>query len=389
MDIALFGGSFNPPHRGHYQVVKTVSDVCCPDRFLIIPDNIPPHKNLEENSPDPKCRLSLCKLCFKDISGIEISDMEINRAGRSYTADTISQLRREFPSDNLLFIMGTDMLLSFEEWYHFEYLLKELSLVVISRKEGDSDDIINHAQYLRQKYGAVIRFIQTTPVPISSTQVRTLLRKRQGENYLNNEVYQYIIRHRMYGAKPNLEWLSNQMIPFHKKKRMNHVLGVRDEARMLATRWGVDPDTAAEAGLLHDITKKLDYDDQLILIDKYGIMISNSERNNPKLLHAITGAAFAKDQFGISEDVYESIRWHTTGKPDMSLLEKIIYLADCIEPNRDYPGLEKLRKACYEDLDNAMRIGLELSISIIQSRGEEIHSDTIKAYEWYCRKEPC
>ena len=125
------------------------------------------------------------------------------------------------------------------------------------------------------------------------------------------------------------------------------------EAVQLARRWGENPESAAVAGILHDITKILSYDEQLILCEKYGIILDNAEKENPKLLHAITGAAKARDLFGVSEEIYEAIRWHTTGKPDMTTLEKIIYLADYIEPTRDFEGMDRLRALAYEDLSEA------------------------------------
>ena len=125
----------------------------------------------------------------------------------------------------------------------------------------------------------------------------------------------------------------------------------------------------------------------MILCDKYGIIIDNVEKSNFKLLHARTGAAVAKDMFGVSDAVYQAIRWHTTGKPDMTMLEKIIYLADYIEPNRDFPGLERLRELSYENIDAAMALGLEMSLEDIRSYGEEPYKITAEAYEWYSREE--
>ena len=123
----------------------------------------------------------------------------------------------------------------------------------------------------------------------------------------------------------------------------------------------------------------------MILCQKYGIINDNAEEHNFKLLHAKTGAAVARAQFGVSDEVYNAIRWHTTGKPDMTLLEKIIYMADYIEPNRDFPGVEKLRELAYEDLDKAMALGLEMSLEDIRSYGQEPYKDTVQAYEWYSR----
>lgn len=126
--------------------------------------------------------------------------------------------------------------------------------------------------------------------------------------------------------------------------------------------------------------------EQLILSEKYGIINDTYETANVKLMHAKTGAALARDLFNISDRVYSAIRWHTTGKPDMTLLEKIIYMADYIEPNRDFPGVDKLRKLAYEDLDAAMVLGLKMSLEDIRSYGAEPYEVTVSAYEWYKAK---
>ena len=117
--------------------------------------------------------------------------------------------------------------------------------------------------------------------------------------------------------------------------------------------------------------------------EKYGIINDAAEVANPKLLHAKTGAAFARELFGIEDDIYGAIRWHTTGKPDMTLLEKIIYLADFVEPTRDFPGVVELRELCFEDIDAAMAKGLEMSLEFIRSGGAEPYKDSVEACEWY------
>ncbi len=127
------------------------------------------------------------------------------------------------------------------------------------------------------------------------------------------------------------------------------------------------------------------YDEQLILCDKYGIILDNAQKENPKLLHAITGAALAKDMFGVSEEISQAIRWHTTGKPDMTTLEKIIYLADYIEPTRNFDGVEQLRELAYEDLDKALALGLEMSLEELRRQNVEPHRDTVEACLWYTR----
>ena len=133
--------------------------------------------------------------------------------------------------------------------------------------------------------------------------------------------------------------------------------------------------------------KKLDMDQQLALCAQYHIQLDDLEQHALKLLHAKTGAAVAHDIFGVKDAVYEAIRWHTTGKPDMTLLEKVIYLADYIEPNRDFPGVERLRRAIYDDLDKGLLMGLSDTIDEMERMGNPVHHDTLEARDFLLRGE--
>ena len=383
MKIAIYGGSFNPPHCGHVEAAAAVRDHLKPDKMLIIPASIPPHKELCLDSPEPQERLLLTQLAFSELEGAEVSDIEILREGKSYSADTLEQLMQLYPGAEFCFAMGTDMFLSFEQWYRFRFLLDNMTLAVFCRSNGEDSDIIAHAEYLRKEYGAKCVFVPHEPRPMSSTDIRDMLRRRMGVSCLPEKVYERIIENGDYGAKPELYWLRAKAHAMLKPSRVAHVIGCEAEAVKLAHRWGEDPENAAEAGILHDITKKLVLSDQLILCRKYGIINDTAEEQNFKLLHAKTGAAVARELFGISDEVYNAIRWHTTGKPDMTLLEKIIYMADYIEPNRDFPGVDDLRMLAYEDLDKAMALGLEMSLEDIRNSGQEPYKDTVEAFEWY------
>ena len=169
------------------------------------------------------------------------------------------------------------------------------------------------------------------------------------------------------------------------EKRYYHSLCVAQEARRLAEKYGGDSEKAYLAGLLHDITKKLVLSDQLILCRKYGIISDNAEEENVKLLHAKTGAALARDLFNISDEVYDAIRWHTTGKPDMTLLEKIVYLGDMISAERSYKDVDKFRKICYDDLDKAMSVALAYNITDVCKKCGQLPHYTVEAYNFYLK----
>ena len=189
MKIAVYGGSFNPPHLGHAAAARTVAEALRPDKFLIIPDHLPPHKEMEEDSPTPEQRMELCALAFAEIPGAEISDMEIRREGKSYTAETVGRLRELYPEDELILVMGTDMLLSFESWYRFRYLLENCTLAALSRAEEDGDTIRAHAGYMEREYGARILILPHVPLEMSSSDIRERLRMRLGSALLDDGVY--------------------------------------------------------------------------------------------------------------------------------------------------------------------------------------------------------
>ncbi len=386
MKIAIYGGTFNPPHRGHVESLQAVYEQAKPDRVLVIPASIPPHKELSAGSPDAEERLELTRLAFKELPYAEVTDMELTRTGKSYTSDTVAELLREYPDAELMLAMGTDMFLSFETWHEYRYLIENVTMLVFTRREGEDEKIFKYGEYLESEYGAKIKYIMHDPLPISSTEIRRMLPKRLGRELLPGGVFARIVKNGDYAAKPDFPWLREQSYAYLSPKRIPHVQGCEWEAVRLAKRWGESEEDAAEAGILHDITKKLVLSEQLILSEKYGIINDAYETANVKLLHAKTGAALARDLFSISDRVYSAIRWHTTGKPDMTLLEKIIYMADYIEPNRDFTGVDKLRELAYEDLDAAMVLGLEMSLEDIRSYGAEPYEVTVSAYEWYKAK---
>ncbi len=167
------------------------------------------------------------------------------------------------------------------------------------------------------------------------------------------------------------------------EKRYKHSLGVCDEAVKLAKLYGADEEKAYLAGLLHDCAKGYDADKQIELCTKYGVELDEITLSCKAVIHAPLGAAVAKDKYGIDDkEILEAIRCHTVAKANMSLLDKIIYIADMIEPMRDFPGVDKLRKAAYEDIDKAFIIGLKQSIVFNAEKNKIIHPDTISAWNY-------
>ncbi len=164
-------------------------------------------------------------------------------------------------------------------------------------------------------------------------------------------------------------------------KRYKHSLGVAEEAVRLAKRYGADEDKAYLAGLVHDSAKEVDPETAIELLEnKYGEKVEAVARCAPKLLHGPLGAHIAKSEFGICDaEILDAVRYHTTAKADMDILTKIIYIADYIEPNRSFDGVDELRKAAYEDIDKSIITGIDYTLTELLEAGRVFHPDTVYA----------
>lgn len=390
MKIGIYGGTFNPPHLGHLTAARAVFELLKLDRLLLIPAGLPPHKDLPAGSPTPEQRLEMTRLAGEQMGlgeAVQVLDLELRREGKSYTSDTLRQLKELYPDDELWLLMGTDMFLTLQTWHAPEEILSLAGIAAFGRTEADTEELFSvQRDYLYRTYPQARIFTLTIPgvVDVSSTELRSQLERGAGGNLLAPAVYGYILREGLYNTKTDLKHLPISLLrpvalSYLKHKRIPHVLGTEQEAIRLAERYGADVEKARVAALLHDCTKKLDMPQQLALCAHYGIELDELEQKALKLLHAKTGAAIARDVFGVDEEIYSAIWWHTTGHAGMTLLEKIIYLADYIEPSRDFPGVDKLRSVCYKDLNAGLLLGLEMSIEEMTSMGNPVHRATIEA----------
>ena len=393
MRIGVYGGTFNPPHLGHIAAARAVFETLKLDRLLLIPDRQPPHKPLPEGSPAPEQRLELTRLSGEQLGlgdRVETLDLELHRSGPSYTADTLRAVHERYPDDELWLLMGTDMFLTLHTWHEPEQILALAGIAAFSRSQEDTEELFSRQrERLYRTYPSARIFTLSVPgmVEISSTQLRELLAEGRGGQFLAPAVYGAVLRDGLYGTGEDLtrlppEKLRPTALSFLKHVRIPHVLGTEQEAVRLALRYGADVDRARTAALLHDCTKRLEMDEQLALCAQYGIELDELEQQALKLLHAKTGAAVARDRFGVDDEIYSAIFWHTTGHADMTLLEKVIYLADYIEPTRSFPGVDALRAACYEDLDKGLLMGLEMTVEEMKERGNPVHSATLAAIKY-------
>ena len=388
--IGIYGGTFNPPHIGHIQAAKQAVEALQLTKLLVIPDRIAPHKVMPGNSATPQQRLDMLRIALEGCENIEVSDIELNREGPSYTFETILELKQRYPDAQLVLLMGTDMFLSFHSWKNPQIILENAALGIFYRGEKGEAAAVEAKKAEMEATGAQIELVKNDVINISSTQMRRLLAFRCAGEMLPGGVLDYIREHRLYDTRAPwknlpMEELERIVISLLNPNRVAHVLGCRDTAVELAKRWGADVTDAARAGILHDITKAIDGPLQLTLCEAYGKILSDFSRRYPKTLHALTGSLVAERIFGENKAVVDAIECHTTGKADMNLLEKIIYVADYMEPNRNFPGVEDLRHLAFTDMDAALKLGLEMTLEHLKRQGNEVSPESREALAWLNR----
>lgn len=392
MKIGVYGGTFDPPHRGHMAAAARAVQVLGSDLLLLIPAGTPPHKQLSGSSASGEERLAMTRIAADRLGltiPVRVLDWEMHRAGKSYTSDTLRQLREAYPEDELWLLMGTDMFLSFHTWHEPEVIASLAGLCAFGREAADTRERLEpQRKRLEQQYGARI-VTMTIPelVEVSSTRIREQLARGERPEGLDESVWGYVLLHHLYGTDVDLTRLTLEQLraasySMVRGKRIPHIQGTEETAARMARRWGADELEARKAAILHDCTKYFDLQQQLSTCEKYGILLDDLEKNTLPLLHAKSGAGIARGVFGMPEPVCEAIRWHTTGKADMTLLEKILYIADYAEPNRPYPWAAELRQLIETDLDRAVLRGLEITIAHNVHKGQTIYYRTLEARDW-------
>ncbi len=368
MKIGVFGGTFNPPHNGHIRLAKAAADELKLDKLLVIPSCIPPHK-IAAKLADGQERLEMCRLAFGCDPRFEVSPMELERGSRSYTVETLRELKALYPDSELYFIVGSDMLESFDKWYLWQEILSLSVLCAASREEGYSPDLSRFGKLAER-----IKIITLDPLEVSSTQIRNSAGEVSPE-LLDPKVAAYIREHGLYddGLDRYRELLRGKLNP----RRLFHSECVSECAGVLAERYGASVEKARLAGLLHDVMKNAPANEQLALMPD----ITPLELLNSKVWHQISGEAFLR-QNGIvtDEEILGAVRWHTTGKAGMTLLEKIIYVADFISADRDYKDVEVVRRLAYISLEHAILYTSRYTVNKMVSQDLLLHPATVECY---------
>ncbi|MBQ4425434.1 MAG: nicotinate (nicotinamide) nucleotide adenylyltransferase [Lachnospiraceae bacterium] len=382
--IAVVGGNFDPIHNGHFQLGQAALNALHLDEIWFMPSGSNNYRSVLGLRAEKRHREAMVKLAIADQDRFVFSGWECSEPGSTYTSRTFAQLNAVFPEVTWYYVVGADTLNNLRYWEEPELICNSVILLVAGRTEQVSDLTLREtAQKLRENYGADIRFIPWENIPVSSTQIRKgYAEGKLMQNDLPPGVFEYMQKHHLYrslndlsdteilersDATPQEMEFYSQLKQMLKPRRLRHSLGVMHMAMLLADGYrNVPVEKARLAGLLHDCGR--------------------TENNALNALgHAPAGAQYARHRFGIEdEEVLSAIRWHTTGRPGMTELEKILYVADYVEPFRGkMVDLDKARRIAYTNLDQAVAFAGESTIRYLESRGEDIDPITREAVEYY------
>lgn len=392
--IGIIGGTFDPIHIGHLIIAQNAVTQYHLDQILFIPTGLSPHKDDKEIEQSAH-RLEMIRLSIKNNPDFYFSAMEINAARTSYTYLTLQELHQTYPDWELYFIMGADSLDYLDKWMEPAEICRLATLLVAIRDDLDMNRIKDKAAELKRLYEADIRPIITPNVSVSSHNIRERVAKGEPIRYLvTPEVEEYIAHQCLYqedeGQTPMNERFNKIKKTLKKeldKDRYEHTLGVMYTSACLAMANGYDMEKAQLAGLLHDCAKCIPNEKKLKICAKNNIPVTQVEKDNPFLLHAKVGAFLARALYEIEdEEILHAISVHTTGAPAMNTLDKIVFIADYIEPKRDKAAnLKEIRKTAFEDLDEALKMILCDTIHYLNGSKNDKNIDpmTLETYHYY------
>ncbi len=393
--IGILGGTFHTIHNAHLNIAKAAMEQYDLAEVWFMPAGIPPHKKIAD-IVTPKQRLEMVKLAVSDCEQFQVCDIEIEAKEPCYTYKTLHRLKEEYKdSCEFYFIIGGDSFYDFTKWVRPEEIVSYADILVARRPGLDIEDDQLFEKTLLQyeaHFGPCFHEVKAKEMAISSTEIRHRLSTREDVSSLIPEkVMQYISYHGLYTKSLDLEEiqkLQKEVKKELKSDRYRHTIGVMQTAANLAFRWAYTYEDAMVAGLLHDCAKCISDEERLSIAKKADIFVSDIEKKHPHLLHGKVGAYFAKEKYHINDErICHAIAVHTTGCPEMSLLDEIIFVADYIEPRRDKaPRLAEIRQMAYIDLSMCVYMILEDTMAYLQQHPESLDTTTQACYEYYKEK---
>lgn len=370
MRIAVFGGAFNPVHREHVHLASLAVKELKLDKIIIMPSAVSPHKS-GKLSVDFYHRYECCRIAFKDIPQAEVSNYELIKGGVSYTYTTCEHIASLYPDAERYLIIGGDMLSSFPKWKNPEKILSLFTLAACAREEKHSFDVSK--ERVEDRFGCKISVIHFVGEKVSSTAVRTLAALDEDfSGYVPAQVCKYI--------KDNNLYVMGDIIPVREmltRSRWEHTLRVAVMCAENASRIGLEEGNAIIMAALHDCAKCLD------MASPYLSGFTCPEGTASPVIHQYSGAYVAEHTFKIDNPlILDAIKYHTTGRANMTDAGILLYLCDMLEEGRNFDGVDYLRGIFKEDLHICFKEALAHQLSYLQSSRENIDGLTLSAYEW-------
>jgi len=416
--LGIMGGTFDPIHIGHLNMAAEVAEACQLDAVLFIPTGNPVFKR-DQYVTDASHRLAMCRLAVAGNARFDVSSIEIDRGGDTYTIDTLRQLRAHYPKNVTFYLVtGTDAAASIHKWRGASDIAELAQLIVAVRPgfELGQDDCANMAA----AGFSDPHLVEVTELAVSSSDVRTRMSEGREARYLVcPHVWKYIREYGLYGSgdaaaaveatqaacgaqqgvasadgplsdeffAARLKDLESRVSP----KRLAHIKGVADTCVQLARVYGVDERSAYLAGLLHDWDKGLDDAGIRARVKELGldaVLDPAIVESMPQVLHGPTAAcALAREYPQIPTEVIHAIDVHTTACEDMSDLDMILYIADALEPNRQFGRIDELRAEIGRvTLEQLFFDTYEYWVFLLFERRRPLHPDTIRIWNAYTAK---
>ena len=372
MRIGIFGGSFDPIHNEHIALARQAVVDLSLHRLFVMPAANPPHKPWRVLTSDAD-RLQMCELAFAGDEHISVSDYELKKGGASYTYLTVRYFKRLYPNAELFFLMGTDMLRNFPLWKEPTDILQNATLAVCARAE-EQGWAKEEQSLFHEKFGVKFAVLSYEGKDVSSTKIRVLAGAGLDITpFTDEKVAKYIQEKGLYAIEGAAASLALQ-----KPSRAAHSVRVAMLAAKRAGELHLSEKKALQACLLHDCAKNLALDNPLL----QGF---TPPKDCPSsVLHQYAGEYVARTYLGVTdEEVLSAIACHTSGKENMSTLDKLVFLADLVEEERSYPGVERLRRLFWEDLDACLLAALEDTVEYLTRSGMPIYGRTLAAREYY------
>lgn len=382
MKKAIFGGTFDPLHIGHINIAFEALYLLHLDEVIFVPTGNPPHK---KHITSNYHRVNMIKGTIEKYDKLSLSTYEVEKKDKSYTYETLEYFKNSEKDVEWYFIVGEDCLLDIEKWKNPDKVLGYATLVVFKRTDKNNDKLKEYKEIIEKKYDTNIILLNNKVIDISSTFIRKSINQNHEVSFLlPSFVMEYIKKFKLYEKGDTLilkEKIKSLLKDTLNTDRYNHTMRVVDEAKKLAVLYGVDEEKAEIAALTHDCAKNMSYNELREICEKGNIIFTEDDFNSKPIWHAYAAAVIAKEKFNINdEEIINAVKYHTTGRKNMTLLEKIIYLADYIEPGRTFEKIQEVRTLAYDkDIDEAMIKAINNTIEFLMSKRSIIHKSTIEA----------